>query len=123
MKEEDTLLRKYAARNPFTVPKGYFESFSEELKKQLPEREVTRAKKVSLWQRVRPWMYAVAMLCGVVFGAKVLMDTSEQDIPLFTTAETEQISDEHLETIISKTMMDDYTLYQYLTDADMDLYN
>ena len=123
MKEEDTLLRKYAARNPFTVPEGYFESFSEELMKQLPERDVTYVKKISLWLRVGPWMYAAAMLCGVVFGAKVLMDTSEQGMPLFTTAETEQISDEHLETIISKTMMDDYTLYQYLTDADMDLYN
>ncbi len=123
MKEEDTLLRKHAARNPFTVPEGYFDSFSKELMSRLPEKEPANAKEVSTWQRIKPWLYAAAMLCGVVFGAKVLTGTSEQDLPLFTTAETEQFSDEHLESIMDKTMMDDYTLYQYLTDADIDLYN
>ncbi len=123
MKEEDTLLRKYAARNPFTVPEGYFDSFSRELMNRLPEKEPVRVKEVSIWKRFRPWMYAAAMFCGVLFSVKVLLNTSEQELPLFTTAETEQFSDEHLEVIMGKTMMDDYALYQYLTDADTDLYN
>ncbi len=123
MKEEDTLLRKYAARNPFTVPEGYFDSFSKELMSRLPEKELAHVKGISAWQRMRPWVYVAAMLCGVVFGAKVLMTTSEQDMPIFTAAETEQFSDEYFEAIMGKTMMDDYTLYQYLTDADTDLYN
>ncbi len=123
MKEEDTLLSKYADRNPFKVPEGYFDSFSKELMNQLPEKEPARVKEHSTWQRIKPWLYAAAMLCGVVLGGKVLTNTPEQDLPLFTTAETEQFADEYLEAIMDKSMMDDYTLYQYLTDADTDLYN
>ncbi len=38
MKEEDELLRKCGTKNPFTVPKGYFENFSKELMEKLPEK-------------------------------------------------------------------------------------
>ena len=47
----------------------------------------------------------------------------KQDTPIFTAAETEQFSDEYIETILDHSMMDDYTLYQYLTDANSDMYN
>ena len=47
----------------------------------------------------------------------------DRDTPIFTAAETEQFSDEYIETILDHSMMDDYTLYQYLTDANSDMYN
>ena len=46
----------------------------------------------------------------------------KQDTPIFTAAETEQFSDEYIETILDHSMMDDYTLYQYLTDANSDMF-
>ena len=40
MKEDKDLLKKYGKKNPFTVPEGYFQDFSEKLMEQLPEKEV-----------------------------------------------------------------------------------
>ena len=38
-------------------------------------------------------------------------------------AEAAEFSDEYIETIMEHSMMDDYTLYQYLTEADTETYN
>ena len=57
MKEEDKLLRKVGTTNPFTVPEGYFENLTSEVMNRLPEKEKTEfsVKKVTLWDRVKPW--------------------------------------------------------------------
>lgn len=124
MKEEDELLKKYGTKNPFTVPEGYFENFSKELMDKLPEKEQVYAPEpASTWQRIKPWVYMAAMFCGLMFTVRVVVGPPRQDTPIFTAAETEQFSDEYIETILDHSMMDDYTLYQYLTDADSDMYN
>lgn len=124
MKEEDELLKKYGTKNPFTVPEGYFENFSKELMNKLPEKEQMPAlEPASTWQRIKPWAYMAAMFCGLMFTVRVVVGPPQQDTPIFTAAETEQFSDEYIETILDHSMMDDYTLYQYLTDADSDMYN
>lgn len=33
-----------------------------------------------------------------------------------------ELPDEVIDPIVNQTMMDDYTLYQYLTDADSEIY-
>lgn len=124
MKEEDELLKKYGTRNPFTIPEGYFENFSKELMDKLPEKEQAPAPDASsTWQRIKPWIYMAAMFCGLMFTVRVVVGPPKQDTPIFTAAETEQFSDEYIETILDHSMMDDYTLYQYLTEADSDMYN
>lgn len=124
MKEEDELLKKYGTENPFTVPEGYFENFSKKLMNKLPEKEQVHAPEpASTWQRIKPWVYMAAMFCGLMFTVRVVVGPPRQDTPIFTAAETEQFSDEYIETILDHSMMDDYTLYQYLTDADSDMYN
>ncbi len=37
-KEETDLLKRCGTENPFTVPEGYFECFTEQLIEKLPER-------------------------------------------------------------------------------------
>ncbi len=120
MKEEDELLRKYGAQNPFAVPEGYFERFAEELMGKLPEKAVAAPEEVTLWQRVKPWVYMAAMFCGLMFTIRVIVGPSKQNTPLFTSAEVEEFPDEYLESILDHSMMNDYTFYQYLTEADID---
>lgn len=123
MKEEDELLKKYGTKNPFTVPDGYFENFSKGLLDKLPEKEqIPYQEEITTWQRFKPWVYMAAMFCGLMFTVRVVVGPPKQDTPLFTAAETEQFSDEYIETILDHSMMDDYTLYQYLTEADIDNY-
>lgn len=125
MKEEDELLKKYGTQNPFTVPEGYFENFSKKLMDKLPEKEYapTATATITTWQRIKPWVYMAAMFCGLMFTVRVVVGPPKQDTPIFTAAETEQFSDEYIETILDHSMLDDYALYQYLTDADSDMYN
>lgn len=124
MKEENELLKKYGTQNPFTVPEGYFENFTKELMNKLPEKErIAVPEEITTWQRIKPWIYMAAMFCGLMFTVRVVVGPPKQDTPIFTAAETEQFSDEYMETILDHSMMDDYTLYQYLTEADSDIYN
>lgn len=124
MKEEDELLKRCGTKNPFTVPDNYFENFSKELMDKLPEKEQpATSMEITMWQRVKPWVYMAAMFCGLMFTVRVVVGPPKQDTPLFSAAETEEFSDEYVEAILDHSMMDDYSFYQYLTEADTDMYN
>lgn len=128
MKEDTELKNRIGKDNPFKVPDGYFENLVPEIMKQLPETEVYEAKEISLWEKVKPWVYMVAMFCGIMFGLRVMMKGravhSENEMENISSADSIQgIPDEYIDPILDQTMMDDYTLYMYLTDADTEIYN
>ncbi len=124
MKEENELLRKYGTQNPFAVPEGYFEHFPEELMARLPEKPVAAPEKITVWQRIKPWIYMAAMFCGLMFSIRVLVGpSSKQETPLLTSAEVEELPEEYLESILDYSLMNDYEYYRYLTEADLDRYN
>ena len=125
MKEDTELKNRIGKDNPFKVPDGYFENLVPEIMKQLPETEVYEAKEISLWERVKPWVYMVAMF---MFGLRVMMKGravhSENEMENISSADSIQgIPDEYIDPILDQTMMDDYTLYMYLTDVDTEIYN
>lgn len=128
MKEDTELKNRIGKENPFKVPEGYFENIVPEIMKQLPEAEVQEEVEVTMWERVKPWVYMVAMFCGLMFGLRVMMN----DKPVSTginagdvsmTDSVQGIPDEYIDPILDQAMMDDYTLYMYLTDADLEIYN
>ena len=80
MKEENELRKKYGNQNPFTVPEGYFENFAQKVMEQLPEKESQPQPEVTLWERVRPWVYMAAMFCGLMFGVRVMMEQSKHPV-------------------------------------------
>lgn len=76
-----------------------------------------------------------AMFCGMMFGLKVMMgdkalesQNGTEDISIASSDNAAQeddsdiIPDEYIDPIVDQVMMDDYTLYMYLTDADMEIY-
>ena len=123
MKEEDELLRTVGTKNPFKVPEKYFENFTKDLMEKLPEKETAAAIKVTMWDRVKPWFYMAAMFAGLMLTFKMFQDISDRaqnkTENTFANIEASDISDQYFETITNDAMMDDYTLYQYLTDADL----
>lgn len=120
MGKEDNLLRKVGTGNPFRVPDQYFEDFTQELMDKLPEKEpMPSMPEITFWQRVKPWIYMTAMFCGIMLSVKIFVgDTAKDEFPVISHVEAENIPDEDLEIMIDRIMMDDYTLYQYLTDAN-----
>lgn len=122
-KEETDLLKRCGTENPFTVPEGYFERFTEQLMEKLPEREAQPAPKLTLWTRVKPWVYMAAMFCGLMLSVRMFVGEKQSQSPAATSETTDftEVPDEYIDPIVNQTMMDDYTLYQYLTDADTEM--
>lgn len=120
MGKEDNILRKAGTSNPFRVPDHYFEDFTQELMNKLPEKEpMPLMSEPTLWERVKPWLYMTAMFCGIMLSVKVFVGESKKDeFPVISQIEAEKLPDEDWEIMIDRIMMDDYTLYQYLTDAN-----
>lgn len=123
-KEETDLLKRCGTENPFTVPEGYFERFTEQLMEKLPEREAQPAPKLTLWTRVKPWVYMAAMFCGLMLSVRMFVGEKQSQSPAATSETTDftEVPDEYIDPIVNQTIMDDYTLYQYLTDADTEIY-
>lgn len=121
-KEETNLLNRCGKENPFKVPEGYFENFAEQLMDKLPEKAPVEAPDITLWMRIRPWVYMAAMFCGIMLMVRTFVgekNAQATDVPSINLSE---LPDEVIDPIVNQTMMDDYTLYQYLTDADSEIY-
>lgn len=122
MKEEDKLLKKVGTENPFRVPEGYFENFTSDLMSRLPEKEKTDIhREPTTWEKVRPWLYMAAMFIGAALiirvaspGETVSNGQQQQQIA----ADESDIEMEYIRTAIENTMMDDYSLYVYLSDEN-----
>lgn len=129
MKEEDKLNKKYGKENPFTVPEGYFDNLTHEIMSKLPEKETifTEEKEISMWQRVRPWLYMAAMFIAILLPIRFMINQTtnpDEDAITATSIENEVYEDDYIDVIVNQSMMDDYSLYLYLTNADADnIYN
>lgn len=123
MNEDDKIIRMCGKENPFKVPEGYFEAFTERLMKSLPAVETPAAKavRITLWQRVKPWLYMAAMFGGLIAGFRLIAGGGG-DTQLPDSEARNRYMDEYIESVIDNSMMDDYTIYCYLTGADGDTY-
>ena len=122
MQEEDTLLKKIGKEHSFKVPDGYFENLTSEVMNKLPEKEKVAFKEehVSTWTRLKPLFYMAAMFVG---AALIIRVASSDDIAVTVTAmeaDTEQVSDEMIDVALDRAMLDDYSLYVYLSDASVE---
>ena len=128
MKEENELFKKVGTGNPFMAPEGYFEQLTSEVMNKLPKQQESRfvMKKVARWARVKPWAYMAAVFAGVVFVLRIVSynPNSFDDMQIAATetaaADSEMVYDEYIDYVVNQSMMDDYSLYMYLTDASAD---
>ena len=121
MEEENRILKKVGTRNPFNVPEGYFEGFTQELMDKLPEKEFISYQEPTLWQRVKPWIYMTAMFCGIMLSVKVFVGNPEkEEIPGISHIDADEITDEEWVIIIDRSKISGYDLYQFLSDNDFE---
>lgn len=119
MKEEDKLLKKAGTENPFTVPENYFESLIPEVMSKLPEHTpVVKRKSVTTWMKIKPWAYMAAMFAGAALIIKIASinpDPFNSRKAVSADVNIESVTDEELDYALSQSMLDDYSLYVYLT--------
>ncbi len=123
MKEEDNILKKIGKENVFHVPEGYFENLTSEVMSRLPEKEKPAFKREpTKWERIKPWVYMTAMFAGAALIIRVASadrtPTTNQVVTDDT--DTELVSDEYISSVLDNSMLEDYSLYEYLTDANIE---
>lgn len=118
MTTEDNLKNKVGIENPFRVPDGYFENFASEVMKSLPEKEkVMVDRKPTTWEKLKPLLYMAAMFVG----AMLLIRVASTHYTPAGSQDVEEEVDEEMEYInmaMEYSMLDDYSLYVYLTDSE-----
>ncbi|MDR1517725.1 MAG: hypothetical protein LBS52_06500 [Dysgonamonadaceae bacterium] len=98
-----------AKKNPFTVPENYFAKFNAEMMARLPEKEVRKAPKVSLWAKSRPWLYAAATIAGIFLIVRVATKNHTADSQLAKATST-------TDTYWTNVSISEDEFYQYLED-------
>lgn len=123
-KEDDEIQKRCGKQNPFTVPEGYFDELTSKVMEQLPQTRPTETKRVTMWERIKPWMYMAAMFVGIMFMVKVFVREKQQATsdPTTIPITISELPEEDIDPIVDQTMMDDYMLYQYLSDANTEIY-
>jgi len=78
MDKKKILLKDISKVDPFKAPEGYFENFTNGIMSQLPDVIKENSIKVSLWHRVRPWVYIAAMFTGVALMIRMFVGSPTQ---------------------------------------------
>lgn len=133
MAKEDYLLSKCGRENPFKVPEGYFDQFTDDLMAKLPERtfDEEAPRKVTLWDKVKPVVYLAAMFAGIAAMFAVAEDfmqsgdETEAKTELVATGGSMATADEttaddaaidYCNYVMNENEMDDYSMYLYMEE-------
>ena len=124
MKEDMNLKNKFGTDNHFTVPEDYFKNLTSSVMERLPEVEKQDVPTIRLWDKVKPWMYMAAMFFGIFFMIRAVVGSGKSiNNDNFTVNEhISELPEEYIDPVIDQMMVDDYTLYVYLSDADASIY-
>ncbi len=73
MEKEQNNLDRFKGKNPFSVPDGYMKDLTANIMSQLPEKPHVEAKKVSMTDHIRPWLYMAAVFAGLGLFFKAIV--------------------------------------------------
>jgi len=72
MEKEKNTLDELLNRQPFRVPEGYFEGFTDELMSRIPEKTVSEPEIISIYTRIKPFLYLAAMFVGAIIMVNII---------------------------------------------------
>lgn len=133
MAKEDYLLKRFGRENPYNVPEGYFDNFTGKMMDRLPERtfDDLPARRVTLWDKVKPIVYLAAMFAGIALMFAVaddIMRGGKTDTPATNVAANSEnmtvpagdsdidMAADYCNYVLNETEMDDYSMYLYMED-------
>lgn len=104
-------------RNPFDVPEGYFFDFQKNIENKINDlhpKTKTAAKEISLFKKIKPWMYIAASFLVFGFCIQWYIAKMVQLEPNFAN-NTEVIENEYNEeSVILYSYLDDLSIIDYL---------
>lgn len=125
MEAEDIIRQYTTTRNPFRVPDGYFDDFTQRLMQRLPQEAASqtttprRARIVSLSPARRLMRYAAAvMVAAACLGSGLyLYNRSASDTDDILTASDYLANDDNLDDMLDYEMLSNNQIAYYLTEA------
>lgn len=79
MKAKQKNLDQLKGKNPFLVPEGYMEGLAANIMEQLSQKaSVREIEKVSLMDRIRPWLYMAAVFAGLGLFFRAFVGSEEK---------------------------------------------
>lgn len=117
MKNLDEIKKHYGNSQPFKVPENYFEQFSAKMMDGLPGKENVEKKTpvISMWSRVKPYVYIAAMFAMAVWSIDILTgDRGGSSSTQIAVKAAERESD--AESMRLAMSVDEYSLYEYLSE-------
>lgn len=127
-KEEKILIDKFGKANHFSVPEGYFESFTDQMMDLLPESEVRviEMRPATWWNRLPIKKVAAAVGAVLVIGAGSLWMSNHTHSDKGNTAVTSSMhhttsGSEYgtFDQMADYTMMDNQTIYASLVGENL----
>lgn len=120
MHNEDKELREmFGQQNPFRVPEGYFDTLTERVMSNLPDRKPQEARKSKL-VALRPWLYAAACVVVLVVMSVVWLFRQQPDTPQVAVASsvsaTSTSDSSYMDEAADYVMLDNAEIYACLSD-------
>lgn len=81
MEAKPNKLDQLKGTNPFNVPEGYLEGLVGQIMNRLPEESQEETRVISLFDRIRPWLYLAAVFIGLFFLLKVIVRVPDKNTP------------------------------------------
>lgn len=132
MKIEENDLDRLKGQNPFKVPGGYMEGLTNQIMSQLPDQPHETEKRITMMDRMRPWLYMAAVFAGLGLFFKAIIGIAPSnenslhdpllvrtEVPVASMAALNSMTEEdeeYLEYIESQYM--DYILAEELADSE-----
>ena len=118
--KEKNIEDELRARQPFRVPEGYFEGFTDDFMCRLPQKAAPEAKVINFYGRIKPWLYMAAMFAGIIILFNVYhkpAELSDELNPDFMSinVDLEEGDDEEFLEIFEEMYVDKY-LFSYIDD-------
>ena len=118
--KEKNIEDELRGRQPFRVPEGYFESFTDDFMRHLPPKEAQKGKVITFYDRVKPWLYIAAMFAGIIILFNVFKETpplpDDEKVVYISTNESLEDGDDEEFLEIFEDMYADRYLISYIDD-------
>ena len=120
--EERFIEKNFGKKNPYRVPEGYFDHFTEQLLSQLPEQPAAEPVRHSRLKVLRPILMAAACLCIAIFSVTIYLNRSQdapESAPVATTQSTNSTINEeedYMDAAADYVMLDNADIYACLSE-------
>ena len=111
MDKKQKKIDELRGKQPFRVPEGYMENLVDQVMSQIPEKNTDVPVRISLVERVRPWLYLAAFFAGSVLLIPYLLKKGTEPFESTSVAKVENVQETNAEELSTEVEEDEYIVF------------